>query len=74
MAVEHVTRTMAIDNLVINVSAWRYTCDKCAVREAFHDDPRPYGVSEATAQQRGWRIVYGPGDGEPACHCPGRAR
>jgi hypothetical protein len=68
MPIEHVTRAVAIDNLAVFVSAYRYVCDHCGNRETFADVPMPEGNSEFDAQRRGWRILW-ENDGEGA-QCP----
>lgn len=70
MSVEHVHRAIAIDNLAISVSVWRYICDECGFRETFHDSPKPSEISEFAPTQRGWLHTYSDGDG---CICPGCA-
>lgn len=68
MPVEQVFRAIAIDDLAISVSAWRWICDVCGRRETFPDVPMPEGASEFDPGNRGWRLNWRT-DGE-ACICP----
>lgn len=70
MPIEHVSRTMGFDNLIVEVSVIRYICDCCARRECFHDVPTPYGEAVPTPQSRGWRILPAWTDGEEGARCP----
>ena len=68
MPVEHVSRTVTIDDLAIVVTAWRYVCDTCGRVDAFADVPMPEGHNEWDAQRRGWRFCIG-GEND-RCKCP----
>jgi hypothetical protein len=71
MPVEQVIRAIAIDDLAICISVWRWICDDCGARSTFHDDPMPDGHSEMDAQNKGWKMVWSvQSDGE-MCRCPG---
>lgn len=67
MPVEHVCRAIAIDDLALAVSAWRYICDGCGARETFPDNPMPEGRSEVDANRRGWHISI---LHDEECYCP----
>ena len=70
MPVENVHRAVLIDDLSITVSAWRWICDACGSRETFHDNPRPPDVSGWAAQNKGWKILWGPDTDGEKCACP----
>jgi hypothetical protein len=71
MGIALVSKMVAFDNLSVEVSAWRYTCDQCGRVESFHNVPVPYLESEGdlVAQRKGWRIIIGVEDDE-RCRCP----
>ena len=70
MPVEHVTRTMDFDNLVVEVSVYRYICNACGQRECFHDVPTPYNQIVTTPSDRKWKLKFPPdGDGEQEAYC-----
>ena len=71
MPIEHVTRALSFDNLLVEVSVDRWICDGCDRRQAFHDVPVPYGEKVPTPQSLGWRLGYPMDDGdEQTCICP----
>lgn len=70
MPVEQVIRSVAIDDLAVCVSAWRYICDGCGRRDTFPDSPMPEGHSEFDASRKGWIISWDYDDRE-ICRCPG---
>jgi hypothetical protein len=63
MAIEHVTRSITFDSLVVDIAVDRYICDHCGARESFLDE------GTDTPEGNGWRLVYPIGDGEDGCHC-----
>jgi hypothetical protein len=71
MGVALVSKMVPFDNLNVEVSAWRYTCDLCGRVKSYHNVPVPYPEPEGdlVAQREGWRITYGPEDDE-RCFCP----
>jgi hypothetical protein len=69
--VEQVTRVVAINDLAICVTVWRWICDDCGRRETFADSPMPEGHSEMDAQRKGWKVRWdAESDGE-LVRCPG---
>lgn len=71
MGIEHVTRALSFDNLVVEVSVDRWICDDCGRRQAFHDVPTPYMEKVPTPSSLGWRLGYPMDDGEEqTCICP----
>jgi hypothetical protein len=70
MPVEHVTRAVAIDDLALMISAWRWICDDCGRRDTFPDAPMPEGCSETDAQRKGWVVRWGPDSDGEKCRCP----
>lgn len=69
MPIEYVTRAVAIDDLAVMVTAYRWICDRCGFRETFPDSPMPEGRSEFDARRRGWGIFWDAEDLEN-CSCP----
>lgn len=69
MPVEFVARSLTIDDLAIQVTAYRYICDGCGSRGTFPDNPMPEGHSEVDASRKGWRIYWDVDDQE-RCRCP----
>lgn len=70
MPVEHASRTLSFDNLCVEVSIYRYICDRCGNREAFPDVPMAEGYTERSAGEKGWRFTNQFHDGEADCLCP----
>lgn len=70
MPIEHVTRGLSFDNLYVEVSVYRWICDDCGARQAFHDVPEPYGEIVPTPGSSGWRILHSWDDGEEGARCP----
>jgi late competence protein required for DNA uptake (superfamily II DNA/RNA helicase) len=56
MPIEHVSRTVVIDELTVQVEVDRYICDRCNHRNTFYDVPMPFGCSEFDASRKGWQI------------------
>lgn len=72
MPIEHVSRHLSFDNLLVEVSVARWICDDCGRRQAFHDVPTPYNEKVPTPSSLGWRLGYPMDDGqEQGCICPG---
>lgn len=72
MPIEYVTRGITFDNLCVDVTVLRYTCDDCGRRQAFHDVPTPYGESVPTPQSLGWQLLHSFDDdgGQEGARCP----
>jgi late competence protein required for DNA uptake (superfamily II DNA/RNA helicase) len=56
MPIEHVSRTVVIDDLALQIEVDRYICDRCNSRDTFHDIPMPDGHSVFDASRKGWQI------------------
>lgn len=68
MPIEQVFRTVAVEDLAVPVSVWRFICDDCGLRQAFPDNPMPEGHSESDHTRAGWSIYYE--DDDEKAHCP----
>lgn len=69
MPIEHVSRSISIDDLLITVEVDRWICDDCGRVETFPDIPPVEGMDLRTPSLRGWRISYFVGNGD-GCRCP----
>lgn len=69
MPVLGLLKAVAIGNLVVPVSAWQWTCDRCGRVDTFADSPMPEGHSEFDASRKGWAIYWDTEDNE-LCRCP----
>lgn len=72
MPIEHVTRCLSFENLLVEVSVDRWICDDCGRRQAFHDVPTPIWPEKVpTPQSLGWSLHFPMDDGsEQGVTCP----
>lgn len=64
VTIEYVSKMVGFDNLLVEVSAFRYICNVCGARECFHDVPTPYMEIVPTPTGRGWSHGLAIEDGE----------
>jgi hypothetical protein len=74
MGIEFVTKGVCFDNLIVEVTVVRYTCDDCARRECFHDTPKPYNEIVPDPRSKGWRIITPIDDGTEGARCAACAK